>query len=144
MIRAGIGTTLAESLSGLQVAHADYQNLKDSILRAYVVTASRSRIKLHQLHYDHQELSVSILGKCRPFCPVVATPTVTKWGYADYFRNWNEHSHCELTMDFALDNLSGDFKQHVFLQIRNPRTVEEMHDRLCWGIPTLALRKHTR
>ena len=49
-------TTLAKSLSGLawdvhsdQDAHVDYQTLKKAMLRDYGVTASSSRIKLHQL-----------------------------------------------------------------------------------------------
>ena len=53
--------------------------------------------------------------------PVVGTPTTTKQGYADYFQFWNEHSQCELRMDFALDDLFGDFKQLLFVRIHNPK-----------------------
>ena len=40
------------------------------------------------------------------------------------FRRWKEHFYRELKMNFALNNLSGELKQHIILH--NPRTVEEM------------------
>ena len=84
MIRAGIGEeewviTLAESLSGLardvhsdQDAHVDYQTLKDAILRAYGVTATSSKIKLHQLRYNQQGNFRQHVGQVQTYLRPVA------------------------------------------------------------------------
>ena len=125
---------LAESLSGLahdvhsdQEAEVDYETLKEAILQAYGVTATSSRIKLHQLKYNQREsfrqhvvhIKTLLQRWLKP--PRQAGENALEYMY---YRRWEEHCDRELMMDFAIANLSGELK--TLLLNRNPRTVEEM------------------
>ena len=80
-----------------------------------------SRINVTSSRYDHEGNFRQHIGQVQTFLQWwLELPQQPNEDDGDYFWMWKENFHCKLTMDFTLNNLSGELKQHIKTVTQEP------------------------